>query len=235
VLIIDVPEVKVLQHPDQVGDLEEHDRPFAIAHGAAYCAHKLRGIGNVLERHLAAEEIGLDVRILLGVEVLDELDVGVLAGRVALFHKGRIKADTFVVAHLAQDGEKLALAAADLDHLLVPQIVFLNQGSGQLGVEGAEGRRKTLRLFILGRVFVNRGIEHGVGHKAALRAEAERDVALRIAGGHFARGHQQHAVHRNLLHFVKHAHGADETVRTSFSRVHENTPLLIVAALYCID
>jgi hypothetical protein len=42
-------------------------------------------------------------------------------------------------------------------------------------------------------------------------------------------------VHRNLLHFVKHAHGADETVRTSFSRVHENTPLLIVAALYCID
>ena len=64
-------------------------------------AEELGGIGDVLQRHFAAEKIRLDVGVLLGVEVASERQApAIIAGEPRRI-TGRIKADAPVVPQLA--------------------------------------------------------------------------------------------------------------------------------------
>ena len=72
----------------------------------------------MLERHLAAEEIRSHMRIFLRIEIGDEGDIDVFRGWIPFGHECRIETNALVAAQFANQAQKLAFAAADLDDLL---------------------------------------------------------------------------------------------------------------------
>ena len=89
-----------------------------------------------------------------------------------------VEAVALVVAELGEHGDELALAAAELDHLLAVQVEALDQVAREALVEGVEGRRHRLGRFVVVLVAHPRRIEGAVPDEAAARAEAQADVAL---------------------------------------------------------
>src|ERR1700761_7186879 len=136
--VVDVPEGKILQHTMHVRHLEEDHGVVTIAHRAPYGADKVRRIGNVLQRHLAAYEVALDVRVFFSVEVGDELNMRISGRGIAGADKGRVKPYPCVLAHLAHQGEKLTLPASDLDNFFAVQIVLIDQFGSQAAMKRLE-------------------------------------------------------------------------------------------------
>ena len=158
---------------------------------------------HVLERHLAADEIGREIAIPFGVPVLDE---GHLAGRAGIADHP-VETVALVAAHLGEHGDELALAATELDHPLAVQVEALDQVACEALVEGVEGRRRRLGGFVVVLVAHARGIEGAVPDEAAARAEAHADVAPRAIQSLRARAHQLDLMHRDAVHLVERALG----------------------------
>jgi hypothetical protein len=119
VLVIQVPERGFPQDPSGVRDLEE-DGCFPIRDPAADELHEVSHVRDVLQGVAAADQVGAQAEVGLGVVVADERDpVRSFALRAVGDVRG-IDADPSVRSHLAQEHEELPLAATDLEDLLVP-------------------------------------------------------------------------------------------------------------------
>ena len=88
----------------------------------------------------------------------------------------------------------------------------LDQTRGQPLVEAAEGGAEALGLLVALAVLGQLRGEGGVGHEAAVRAKAQRDVAARVGAGRGAALQQDAAVGRHATLLVEDAHGAGEAV-----------------------
>src|SRR4051794_28257998 len=58
VFVVDVPEGSLRKNPADVGDLEKYDCAALRRGNAANCFNKTPSLEDVLQRHLAADEIG---------------------------------------------------------------------------------------------------------------------------------------------------------------------------------
>ena len=86
----------------------------------------------------------------------------------ALRPVGRVDADAAAAAALAQRDQKLALAAADLDHRLACEPVRADLLVAEFVEKAAEPRREALGLLVVGGVVVQRRVEPAVLDEAAV-------------------------------------------------------------------
>ena len=70
-LIIDINKDCTLQYPDSFRDLKEHFN-FLIADGFPNVSHELQRILDVLQGHLADNEVSLHVNVLVRIEIRNE-------------------------------------------------------------------------------------------------------------------------------------------------------------------
>jgi hypothetical protein len=80
----------------------------------------------VLKRHLGAIKVGWQSGVRLGIDICNESDPCILVAWVSIGTKRGVKAYALVIPQLAEEGEKLTLPAANLDNLLVPQVVTID-------------------------------------------------------------------------------------------------------------
>jgi hypothetical protein len=104
----------------------------------------------VFERVPAADQVSLQVRILGSVEVLDELHIGGRASLHAFRNEGGIDPDAPVVPEFTQQRKELSLAAPDLEHRLVADVVAVDDPLGERTCKGIERTGEPLRLFVAG-------------------------------------------------------------------------------------
>ncbi len=215
VLVVHVPEAELLQDERHLGNLEEEHGVRVPFGSAAYHRDERLDGGDMLERHLAADEIRFPVGVALGIEVRDEGRQIALRRAAAVRDIGRIEAGAAVLAQIAQQGKELALAAADLDELLAVQVVPVDQPFGERTVKRVEGLREALRLLVALGVFDELLIEGAIEDESAPAAEAHVDVAARIGDGLFRRAHQHAAIHRDARDPVEAPHRRAAAGRTA--------------------
>jgi len=176
VLVEDVPEGLNVKNAYNTGHLHE-DEGLRILDRYPNGLHEAVRIVNMLQRMPTGNAIGLKLTVLFRIELLDEANAGHLFA--ASGHIGGIDADASVVARLAEQPKIIALAATDLDDLLVPNPVFIDKPVRYAGEKLHEGRGKSLLVFIaLGEV-VDRCVEFAVEDKAARVAKGENDILAR--------------------------------------------------------
>src|SRR6266550_9537770 len=214
VFVVDVPERRLAKNPADIRNLEKHDRAARRGGDAANRLRKTPGFEDVLQRHLAADQVGSGLDRGFGEEFLFE-DCSFGDAVSSFRNEARVVAGSPVAAELAQEREKFALAAADFHDLLANDIVPADQLRRELAMEGLERRRKALRLLIALRIDRTLRLPCGVEYEAAIRAEGEIDVAQLQALRTLAIGEQKTAVHRYRGNVKKNtaAHGA--AIRTS--------------------
>ena len=172
-LIKNVPESLNIQNPDNAGHLEKQDR-CRFADRRANGLHKPACVVNMLQRVAAGNAIGLDVAMLVGVELLDEPHARHLAAPSG--HPGRINSNALVVTQLTDQPDKIAFAAANLDHLLVADIIPVDKTLRNPGDKLNKGGGKSLLVLITLGVVVNRRIKLTVEDEPAPVAERENDI-----------------------------------------------------------
>ena len=101
---------------------------------------------------------------------------------------------SFVVAQPADQIDEVALAAADFDHSLVPNIVFLNKPFRHAGYELDKGRGKTLLILITLRKIVQRSIERAVENQPATVAARQNNIFARYFDRLFVALHRGEAI-----------------------------------------
>ncbi len=139
-LVVDVPEGKLTQDARDVGNLKEGDCVPAVSQGASHHAHELLSRLDMFEGVPATHEVGGQVRILLGIEIGDEGDPGSgLAGEPAV-DVARIDSDAPIVSQFAEERQELALTATDLQDVLAPETVSLDQATGEVLGKRLEAR-----------------------------------------------------------------------------------------------
>ena len=115
----------LVEHALHVGQLEQHDGVGPIADRVADRRHELGDVRDVFQRVPADDDVGVDVGVPLVVEVGDPLDVG--GGRVVdplRMHTG-IDADAVAGTGVGHLDQELALAAPDLEHRPVGEVVVV--------------------------------------------------------------------------------------------------------------
>src|SRR6516164_2015978 len=119
-LVVDVPKRTLFQDAVDIGYLKKGDRILAIRDRTHSC-HKPVGLPDVLEGHLATEEIGRGFACVLREEFAHEPYIlfWLLSGR----HKTWVVADATITSKLANKAQELAFAATDLQHRLAANIV----------------------------------------------------------------------------------------------------------------
>src|SRR5215207_4550379 len=200
VLIINVPERAQLQDAGHFRHHGKGDRFRPIADRAAQYAKKTARVGDVLHDHLRADEIRLVMAVRLRVPVFDE---GYSGRRRRVVPQHRVKARGLARAMCADQTQKLALAAADLEDLLALKVVALDQLLGKEVVKPVEGWGDRLRGFVVFLVAHEIGIEGAVPDEAAAAAEPQTDVALRAGERGRVRAHQPYLMGGYALDFVE--------------------------------
>ena len=204
--VVDIPECSLLQDAQHIGDLEEDGCVGSIVCRLAHRLNQLTRVVDVLQRHLAAEKVAFEVCVLLGVEFVDEGYPLIIAAQTALSDVAGVNTDAVIVAKLAQQRQKLSLAAPNLDNLLVAQVIALDHVGGKVLGKGVEGGRVALRLLILLRVVVSIGVVERVVDKAARGAKTKVDITRGVGNSLLPRGEQHHAVDGHIVYLVKHHH-----------------------------
>src|SRR5215831_3698178 len=136
-LVVDIPKGALLQDSRYIGHLKKYDRIVAIRDRPDRC-QKSVCLPDVLERHLAAEEIGRAFARLLREKFAHEPHIllRILPGG----DKTRVIADAAIASKLADEAQKLAFAATDLEHGLPANVVGVDELLGDGAVEGVERR-----------------------------------------------------------------------------------------------
>ena len=173
VLVENIPERLDIENTHDAGHFKKEGR-CCISTGRAYCFHKPEGIVNMLECMATCNAIGLDIAVPAGVKLLDETHIGHI--RDAARNIRRIDPDTGVVTQLADQPDKVPLAAADLNNALVANTVFVDKALSDPGDELNECGRKTLLILIPLRVIVDRGIKHAIEDESARIAEGQHNI-----------------------------------------------------------
>ena len=121
------------------------------------------------------------MRVSLRVFVDDERDV-LRFGRKRRICCG-VDADPGVPAELAQQSQKVALSASDLENALPSEPIPLYEPLRELAHEYAKSRRECLAVLVTLGIGSEARIERGVPDAPTLRAEDEPNVAPREALG----------------------------------------------------
>ncbi len=196
-LVVDILEHHVLEDAQRLRHLDEYRRSAAGLHRLTQRLCKVVRAADVLQRHLAADEVALGRAGAGAVEVLDHAGFG---------------------ARL----QEFALAAADLDDGLAVQLEALDEVLRQREVELVERRRVGLRLLVATRVLSALRVEGLVADEAATGADPEFDVASREGEGLLARIDQDAAVGGDTRQPEKGLHRvtAGGTATVSDVRIH---------------
>ncbi len=226
--VVHVPERRIAEYVATIGDLEADRGVEAIGDRLTDVADEPSGVDDVLERHLAREEVGLTVAVRFGVEVGDEVDLRVVLHRHATREVRRIEAEPGVLAQFAQQHQELAVAAPDLDDLLAVEIEAVDHVESEAFVERVERGGVSLGRLITARVLRQAGIERRVVHMTAARAVAEANVARRQPERLLGRVEEQNAVRRHSLDLVEDPYVVRATTRAGMGDLigHERAPRL---------
>ena len=147
-LIVEIPECPLPQDLRDLRNLKEYTRIHLSPEGLPDHPHKLKRFSDMLQRHLAAYQVCMNIRIPFRIEFFDERHpLFRRAGRSRFIIDG-IEAYTPVVPNLAQQCEKLAFAASDLKDHLVTQMKPFHQPHGKISMKPGKSRGKPLRLFV---------------------------------------------------------------------------------------
>ncbi len=182
-LVVHVPEGRLLEDPLHVRQLEQHDGLAPLPDRRPNGPHELADRRDVLERVAAHHGVGVQVRVVLGVEVRDPVDAGRRFTLAPLGVGPGVDADAPTDAGLAHHLEELALAAADLQHRPVREGVLLDPTLREIAREVVETLREPLGLLVASGVLGQRRIEQRVEDEPAVVAEAKLEVAAWIALG----------------------------------------------------
>src|SRR5690606_25031615 len=121
---INILEGAILEDAIGFGHLEEDDRPLLYRQAIAHGRNEIARIGDVFERHLAAQEIGLRLAVLRREIFRDQRDaLGALDAFQPTGQRARIDTDAAVFTQLREEDEELTLAATDLHHFAPMQAV----------------------------------------------------------------------------------------------------------------
>src|SRR3546814_9445762 len=112
VLVIDIPEGALGEDAGRIRDLEEDDRPLAALELVAHHADERADLRYVLQRHLAADEVGIRRRGVICEEFPEHADPPGIGRLQALGMEAGIVAQALITAQVAEEGEEFALAAA---------------------------------------------------------------------------------------------------------------------------
>ncbi len=148
------------------------------------------GVLDMLERHLAADEIRRLVHMVAGEELGLEVNRDTLGDLLAPGDEGWVVAGPAVIPMGTEQDQEVAIAATDLDDPLATDVELLDQVPGKLVMEPVEGGREALRGFVAPRVFGESRVEADVADKAAMAAETKINLASR-KGFRFRLGCQQ--------------------------------------------
>jgi len=181
VLIAEVPERGMLENPLEPGRLEEDADVGAVADRAADGPQELARPREVLDDVAGADQVTHERRRLRLVASRDDRDAG--SDPIPLGNVARIEAETTAAGGRAQPGQEFPLAAADLDDRLPREVVASGEPGRERVEVAAEVRRVRLGVLVRRSVSHESFVEGGVEHEAAVRAEAEVDVAPRAGEG----------------------------------------------------
>ena len=190
-LVADLPRREFQEPALRVGNFEIHNSVGSVANGAPHRLQERLWISEVIDDLAAADEVGLVCAVLLGVIVLEELDVFRPAAHVGV---ARIETHAAIAAQAADGLEEIAVAAPDIEHLLVAHVVALDQCGSEALDEGLVEWRVFGR-YVVAAEFKQGWLEGPVADKAAGPAQAEQDAAARGANRLLVRW-PQHAVLR---------------------------------------
>src|SRR6185312_8667000 len=200
--VIDVPESGFVENTANIRDLEEHDRA-APRRDAADRPGEGGGLADMLHRHLAANEVRRRRVGLAGEKFTDDADIPVLR-RQPVGNEARIVADAAVLSGVAEQGEKFALATADLENVLADDAVTPDQFLGELAMKRVKRRREALGFFVLSGIGGAARIPCGVENEAAPRTGRHLDVAGRKPQRFFLRRNQQATIRRHAGDGIEH-------------------------------
>jgi hypothetical protein len=137
--IVNIPEAHITQHPSDFRDLKEDDGIRPITNRAVHNTQKTCYILNMFQRHFAANEVTMIMRIFFRIQILYKNYLVFNCTLVTLTDIGGINAYASIVAHFTQQCQKLALATADFNHLFATQVIACYQLLGQFAMKGIEG------------------------------------------------------------------------------------------------
>jgi hypothetical protein len=130
-----------------------------------------------------------------GIKVANEFDPAMIL--MSLRREAGVKANSAVFAHIAQQPEKIALAAADLDDVFAAQTILFDEPRRQSARIFFETGRKMQRVLIVGSVLHKTLRESEIVHQAAFRAESQAQLAAWRCDRCFPCLPHQIAVHRH--------------------------------------
>src|ERR1700674_3230820 len=126
-LVIDIPERIVPENAAEIGNLEKDKGVSPLSDGSSDGLDEPSRVVDVLERHFAADDVGVDIGIGLTVKVLDKDQTGRVRRRVPAGNKGWIESNPGVIPQFAEERKKLSFAASDLDDTLSTVVLFFDQ------------------------------------------------------------------------------------------------------------
>ncbi len=222
-LVVEVPERRLLQHSEDVGHLEEHHRLVRGSKDRPHVAHEPAHLVDVLEGVPTHDGVRGEIGIGGGGPAIDDEPQTFVVGRDPPRHERRVEAGAAVVARGTDQREELALPATDLDDVLAPEPVTLDpSGRERLG-EGPEPRGEALGLLVALRVGRQLGLEGLVRDEPAARAPRQAQVARGEGKGLGPVVEQDAAADRDPLLLVEHLEVPASTGETRVSNGHAST------------
>src|SRR6185437_12197114 len=198
-----------------IGDLKEQDGSALGRRDATDRAGKTGGLSDMLQRHLAANEVrGGRVRILRE-KFTNDANIPIQP-RQAIRNEARIVADAAIFSRVAEEGEKFALPATDFENVLADDVMALHQLIGELAMECVEGGRKALRFLVLVGIGRAARLPGGIENKAASRTKRQFDIARREPKRLFFRRNQQATIGGHLGDGIKDRAGICTAIGAGF-------------------
>jgi hypothetical protein len=219
VLVNDVPDPAAMERVEAVGHLEENHGLAAIPNGAAKCQKEFPWAVEVFQNVPAANKLCRVAGVSVSVDVADHGDALPSSAPVRGAVVARIEAEATSVSHLAEQGQELPLSTSNLDDILIPEVVFLDQACGQSPGIGLEAWGEVEGVLIGPGVVCPAGIEGNIGDHSARPAEAEPDITSGSGEGSLPAGPEDVTVNRNILH-LKENNGIFVTADRAIVRMH---------------
>ena len=217
-LVVDVPECDLVEHALDIGKLEQHHRVGPIADRRTDRRHELGDVRNVLERVPADDDVRVDVRVALVVEIGDPFDVGRLWVVHPLGMDSGVDADAVAGAGAGHLDQELALATADLEDGAVLEVVVGHPPFGEFPGEAHEPRREPLGLLVALRVLRLAGGEGRVRDESASITEGDAEFAPREVARLGRVVEEQATVGGHARFFEEHGERHRPTCRTGCCR-----------------
>ena len=180
VLVVEIPEGSLLEHPPGIRHLEERDGSQCPVEPGSYLPQERGDVVHVLECVPADDGACVGRNLLRCEEGLCRRDAAHELGRQIAVPVARIDGEPAPVRPAHQLRQEVAAAAPDLEHVAPGQRVPLDEFVRELGGVGSKAGREGLDLFVTSAVVVCRRIEGRVADEAASFADVETQVGPRV-------------------------------------------------------